>query len=79
MLSAGMKRFVRSAMPLSAILLPAAYFLSVLSPYATEPTALIYLAYAGAISLAAGLRVLGVGLVRRGDSRSSADMKKSDD
>jgi hypothetical protein len=29
------------------ILLPAAFFLSVLSPQATEPNALIYLAYVG--------------------------------
>lgn len=78
-LSTGMKRFVRTSIPLSAILLPAAYFLSVMPPDATEPNALIYLAYAGAISLAAGLLVLGVGLVRKRDSHSSADMKKSDD
>jgi len=37
----------------------------VLSPDATEPNALIYLAYVGAAVLAAGVLVLGVGLVRR--------------
>jgi hypothetical protein len=36
----------------------------VLSPEAAEPNGLIYLAYVGAVSLAAGLLVLGVGLVR---------------
>lgn len=50
---------------LAGILLPVAYFLSVLSPTATEPNALIYLAYVGAVVLAAGLLVLGVGLLRR--------------
>lgn len=47
------------------LLLPAAFFLSVLSPDATEPNALIYLAYIGALSLAVGLLVLGIGLIRR--------------
>jgi hypothetical protein len=36
-LSEGLKRVVRSAIPTSAILLPAAFFLSVLSPNATRP------------------------------------------
>lgn len=76
-LSAGMKRFVRSAIPLSAIFIPAAFFLSVLPPDATEPNALIYLAYVGAISLVAGLIVLGIGLVRRTDHHSSF-FKESD-
>jgi len=37
----------------------------VLSPDATAPNALIYLAYLGAVVLAAGVLVLGIGLVRR--------------
>ncbi len=45
-------------------LLPAASFLSVLGPEATEPNALIYLAYLGAVLLTVGLLTLGVGLVR---------------
>ena len=45
------------------IFLPAAYFLSVLSPTATKPNALINLAYVGAVVLAIGLIVLGVGLL----------------
>jgi hypothetical protein len=68
-LSAGLKRFVAGAIPASAILLPAAFFLSVLEPEATEPNALINLAYVGAVLLAAGLLILGVGLVRSPASR----------
>ena len=63
-LSEGMKKLVRHSIPAAAVLLPAAFFLSVLSPEPTEPNALIYLAYVGAVSLTAGLLVLGVGLVR---------------
>ena len=63
-LSEGMKRLVRHSIPAAAILLPLAFFLSVASPDATEPNALIYLAYIGAISLTVGLLVLGVGLIR---------------
>ena len=54
----------RHGVPLAAILLPAAMFLSVLDPQATEPNALIHLAWLGAVSLAAGLLTLGVGLLR---------------
>ncbi len=52
------KSFVRHSIPAAAVLFPAAFFLSVLSPEATEPNALINLAYVGAVSLAAGLLVL---------------------
>ena len=61
-----LKRVARHAIPAAAILLPAAFFLSVLSPEATEPNAMIYLAYFGAVSLAVGLLVLGAGLLRTG-------------
>ena len=64
-LSEGMRWVVRLALPAAAILTPAAFFLSVLSPEATEPNALIYLAYIGGVVLAVGLLVLGVGLIRR--------------
>jgi hypothetical protein len=37
---------------------------TVLPPEATEPNALIYLAYVAGIVLAMGLLVLGVGLIR---------------
>jgi hypothetical protein len=59
------KRFVRTSIPAAAILLPLAFFLSVLSPTATEPNAMIYLAYVGAVALIAGTLMLGVGLIRR--------------
>ena len=64
-LSDAVKNFVRWAIPAAAILLPVAFFLSVLSPSATEPNGLIYLAYLGAIALALALLTLGVGLLRR--------------
>jgi len=63
-LSTGWKRFACSSTPLSAILLPAGFFLSILSPTATAPSALIYLCIAGAVLLAFGLVVLGIGLLR---------------
>jgi hypothetical protein len=65
-LSKGLKRVARHSIPAAAILLPVAFFLSVASPEATEPNALIYLAYVGAVSLTVGLLVLGVGLIRDG-------------
>ncbi|WP_332449250.1 hypothetical protein [Methanoculleus sp.] len=64
-LSNGMKHVVRESIPLSAILLPLGFFLSVLDPGATEPNALIYLVYIGAVVLAVGLLILGFGLVRK--------------
>ena len=57
-----LKGFARHSIP-AAVLLPAAFFLSVLSPEATEPNAMIYLAFVGAVLLAAGVLVLGVGLI----------------
>jgi hypothetical protein len=70
-LSKGLKRLARHSIPAAAILLPVAFFLSVASPQATEPNALIYLAYVGVVSLTVGLLVLGVGLIRGG--RTSRD------
>jgi uncharacterized membrane protein len=58
------KWFVRLSIPTAAILVPAAFFLSVLSADATEPNGLIVLAYAGAVLLASGVVVLGVGLMK---------------
>jgi uncharacterized membrane protein len=60
-----LKSFARHSIPAAAILLPAAFFLSVLSPDATEPNAMIYLAFVGAVSLASGVLILGIGLIRR--------------
>ena len=53
----------RSGVPLAAILMPAGYFLSSMSRGATEPNRLIVLIYAGAVSLAAGVVALGIGLL----------------
>ena len=64
-LSKAWKRIVTTFIPSSAILLPAAFFFSVLSPDATEPNGFINLAYVGAVLLATGLIALGAGLIRK--------------
>jgi uncharacterized membrane protein len=69
-LSQGWKWLVRLSAPTAAILLPAAFFLSVVSPAATGPNVLIYLAYVGGVILALGLFVLGIGLVRKPNSEA---------
>jgi hypothetical protein len=53
-----------SRAPGAAILIPAAFFLSVLSPTVQQPNGLINLAYVGALFLAAAVLSLGVGLIR---------------
>lgn len=58
------KWLARIGAPIAAILIPAAFFLSVASPQAREPNGLINLAYIGAIFLAAAVVTLGVGLIR---------------
>ena len=70
-LSDRMKHVVRFTLPASAILLPVAFFCSVLDPQATEPNGFIALAYVGAVVLAVGLVVLGVGLLRTNGLRPS--------
>ena len=69
-LSNSMKWLVRGSIPIAAILVPAAFFLAVMSPNATAPNGLIYLAYVGAVLLALGVFILGVGLVRLPARRS---------
>jgi hypothetical protein len=64
-LSERVRHLVRHAVPAAAILLPAGFFLSVLSPDATEPNALVNLAYLGFAVLSVGLLTLGVGLLRQ--------------
>jgi hypothetical protein len=63
-LSERMRWVVRLTFPAAAILMPLAFFLSVLSPEAREPNALINLAYVAGVVLAVGLLILGVGLIR---------------
>jgi hypothetical protein len=58
------KWLARAGAPIAAILIPAAFFLSVVSPTATQPNGLMNLAYIGALSLAAAVLSLGVGLIR---------------
>src|SRR5579872_5598099 len=54
----------RAGAPIAAILIPAAFFLSVASPAATKPNALMNLSYVGAAFLAGAVLTLGVGLIR---------------
>ena len=63
-LADGWKQVVRSTIPASAILLPAAFFLSVVRPEAERPSPILNLAYLGAISVSVGFLTLGVGLLR---------------
>jgi hypothetical protein len=63
-LSEGMRWVVRVAFPAAAVLMALGFFLSVLSPEAREPNALIYLTYVAGVVLAVGLLVLAVGLIR---------------
>ncbi len=49
---------------IAAILIPAAFFLSVASPTAKEPNGLMNLAHIGALFLAGAVLSLGVGLIR---------------
>jgi hypothetical protein len=58
------KWVARTGAPIAAILIPAAFFLSVASPTATQPNGLMNLAYIGALFLAAAVLSLGVGLIR---------------
>jgi hypothetical protein len=68
---------VRLAFPAAAVLLPLAFFLSVLTPEATEPNPLINLAYLGAVLLVAAMLTLGIGLVRARATAGSADRQSS--
>jgi hypothetical protein len=58
------KWLARTGAPIAAILIPAAFFLSVVSPAATQPNGLMNLAYVGALFLGAAVLSLGVGLIR---------------
>ena len=64
LLSPFWKWIARTGAPIAAILIPAAFFLSVASPTATQPNGLMNLAYIGALFLAAAVLSLGVGLIR---------------
>lgn len=63
-LSNSLKWVVRLAFPVAAFLMPVAFFLSMLTPDATEPNGFIYFAYIAALALGVGTLTLGVGLIR---------------
>lgn len=56
--------FVRIGVPVSAILISAGFFFSMLPPAATQPTRAVGLIYAGAVVLATSVITLAVGLIR---------------
>src|SRR5437016_37936 len=56
--------FVRIGVPLSAILISAGFFFSVLPPTATQASGAVSLIYVGAVILACGVVSLGIGLLR---------------
>ena len=56
--------FVRVGVPVSAILISAGFFLSVLPPNAIQASKSVSLIYAGALVLAVGVVTLGIGLLR---------------
>jgi hypothetical protein len=57
---------VRAGVPLSAILISAGFFFSVLRPDASEAGGAVALIYCGAVLLAFGVITLGIGLLRSG-------------
>jgi hypothetical protein len=62
-LSGGFAWVARSGIAVAAILMPAAFFLSVLGREATEPNRLVVLLPIGAAFLAVGAATLGIGLL----------------
>jgi hypothetical protein len=56
--------FVRVGVPLSAILISAGFFFSVLPPTATQASGAVSLIHFGAAILAIGVVALGIGLLR---------------
>jgi uncharacterized membrane protein YgdD (TMEM256/DUF423 family) len=64
-LSERLRWLARSGVPIAAILMPTGFFLSVLTPDATQPSALIALVPIGGLSLIAGVLTLGIGLWRK--------------
>ncbi len=62
-LTGGWNLLARFGVPLAAILMPMGFFFSVAPPRATRPNGAVNLIYLGAISLAAGVLTLGIGLI----------------
>ena len=63
-LSSPLLWLVRIGVPLSAILISAGFFFSMLPPSAAEPGGAIALVYVGAVVLAISAITLGIGLIR---------------
>ncbi|MFB9531439.1 hypothetical protein [Nonomuraea roseola] len=62
-LTDGMRTLVRTLIVAAPILMPLGFFLSVVRPSDTKPSRLIWLTFAGGLSLAAGTLTLGVSLL----------------
>ena len=60
--------FVRIGVPLSAILISAGFFFSMLPPAATEPSGAVKLIYGGTMILAISVISLAIGLIRTSPS-----------
>ena len=56
--------FIRVGVPLSAILISAGFFFSMLPPTATQPNGAIALIYVAAVILAISVLTLAIGLIR---------------
>ena len=63
-LSTSWKWVARLGGPIAAILVPAAFFLSTLSPTSYSANGFVNLAYPGAAALALSVLTLGIGLIR---------------
>jgi hypothetical protein len=63
-LADGWKQVVRATIPAAALLLPIAFFLSIVRPDAERPNRLVNLAYLGGVTLTIGMVTLGIGLLR---------------
>src|SRR5712692_8460694 len=63
-LSSGWKWVARLGAPAAAVLIPAAFFLSMVNPSSTELNAMMALVYPGGAALALAVLVLGIGLIR---------------
>jgi len=59
---------VRIGVPLSAILISAGFFFSMLPPSAAQPSGALMLIYVGAVILATSVITLGIGLIRTSPS-----------
>ena len=62
-MSSALTTIARLGVPLAAILMPMGFFLSVPMPNAERPNGMRYFVYAGAISVATSVFILGVGLI----------------